>query len=300
MHYSRLDRVALLYVRAAREVKGSLEPRTGGLAVANAVQHYFTDPHEVEVVSRLCRRNIGIKVERDASLVFAAEAVLLAGLKQFPDSAFLAVMHGSFVIDVLSDPQRGHGIVERARSLSPSFRERLMIFSRDRERKQRMQGDSTGESAMDLVACARPPRGAPALRALAFQSPYLAAQPASLVPFDPLSPTTIQPTRRQMSSFRRTLISSWSRTGLRSAPTVASGADPPIFLKPYRPQDLFLRRMRPRPRRWRPCYVLSCAGSAQLFTSPHCHVSQLVARRPLSQAPFGPKRRFLPGLGQGL
>lgn len=145
------------FVRAARELqqRGALDLRTGGLGVANSVQHWFSDPQEAEVVSRLCRKNIGIKTERDASLVFAAEAVLLSALKQFPDSAFLAIMHGSFVIEVLADPQRGHGIVERARSLNPNFRERLMIFSRDRERKQKMQGDSTGESAMDLVAYVR-------------------------------------------------------------------------------------------------------------------------------------------------
>ena len=36
--------------------------------------------------------------------------------------------------------------------MAPSVRERFMMFTRDRERKNRAQGDSAGEGAMDLVS----------------------------------------------------------------------------------------------------------------------------------------------------
>ena len=81
-----------------------------------------------------------------------AEAALLVGLRQFPDSSMLNILYGSFVAEALGDPNRGSGFVERARGMAPSPRERFMMFTHDRGRKQRAQGESAGEGAMDLVS----------------------------------------------------------------------------------------------------------------------------------------------------
>ena len=55
-------------------------------------------------------------------------------------------------MDHLADHSRGYAFLDKARRMSPSARERFMIFVRDRERTQKAQGDSTGNGSMDLVS----------------------------------------------------------------------------------------------------------------------------------------------------
>lgn len=112
-----------------------------------------TSPQHVErcarVVRRASRTRGGV---RDPAVLLAAEAILQRGLMQFPKSAFLHVLMGGFASDVLLEPTVAAGFFDRARALRPRFRERFMLFGRDREAKQKSQSATTGESSMDIVA----------------------------------------------------------------------------------------------------------------------------------------------------
>ena len=163
----------------------------------------FSSVSEVEIVARVGRRVLDMQKKGRAmaeahakeygQLVMAAEAVLLLGLHQFKTSSMMHIMrvrrpvlphfargsprrpssrvasptnprYGCFLLEVMHDHARGYALLDQARSLNPSMRERFMIFVRERERTQKASSDSMGGGSMDLA------RGPPA-----------AAGPAALV-----------------------------------------------------------------------------------------------------------------------
>lgn len=143
------QRVGDRFLFVAREM-AARDRKTSPQQVADVVQAAFSDPWHCERCSRIVRELIGQKL-RDPTVLLATEAILVAGLEQFPSSCWLHVLAGSFVIDVAGDPERGGALLERAKALRPSFRERFFIFTRSQEQKQHAQTESTGKK-MDLVS----------------------------------------------------------------------------------------------------------------------------------------------------
>lgn len=82
----------------------------------------------------------------------AAEAVLKAGIRKYPNSAFLCLVYGNFLMVVRQKNQAATTQFTRARKCKGiTIAERFAIFVADRERKQRT-GNEHGGDAMDLVA----------------------------------------------------------------------------------------------------------------------------------------------------
>ena len=71
----------------------------------------------MEILARLARDVIG-KKQRDPTVLLATEALLLCGMRQFPDHSLMSILYGSFVAEVLKDFNRGTAHVERARGCS--------------------------------------------------------------------------------------------------------------------------------------------------------------------------------------
>lgn len=116
----------------------------------------FSSPADCVKLSRIVREVMN-QPTRDQAYVMAADAILQAGMRQFPESAFLRIIYGNFLIEMLGDRQKGTDFLEQGRKLGPNIRERFMLFVRDRERKQSsLDGGSSG-GAMDLVSCAQQP-----------------------------------------------------------------------------------------------------------------------------------------------
>lgn len=111
----------------------------------------FFDDYEVEVVAR-CARIRTPKGDLDEKWVDTAEAILKAGLKQFPDSSYLNLVYSNFLFSVRNNGQAATVQLSRARKTRLTFGERFMIFVRDRERKQRSGTEQAGDAAMDLVS----------------------------------------------------------------------------------------------------------------------------------------------------
>lgn len=113
----------------------------------------FSSPADCVKLSRVVRAVMGQPV-RDPAFVVAADAILQAGMRQFPEDAYLRIFYGNFLIEIVGDRHKGTDFLEQGRKLSPNIRERFMLFVRDRERKQSsLDGGSSG-GAMDLVSCA--------------------------------------------------------------------------------------------------------------------------------------------------
>lgn len=62
----------------------------------------FGSSEEVEIVARLVRKVMTQPV-RDHHTLVAAESVLMAGLRVFPEEAMLNSLHSSFAFEVLAD-----------------------------------------------------------------------------------------------------------------------------------------------------------------------------------------------------
>lgn len=153
---ARLRAVAKLFLKATVEAL-EMNPDSQAGVVSVGVEHEFSGPQEVEITSRVVRRVLGERT-RDPRFVLASEAILQAGMRQFPESVFLLVAYDGFVSEVLADPQSGHGYSDKARGLNPAMpNERFAVFARDKSYKTRMQGTENmgGENSMDLVGCAR-------------------------------------------------------------------------------------------------------------------------------------------------
>lgn len=150
-HFARKGRTFLNKVRFAL----SLDPSCKAEHIAEQMRGYkFRGPFEVEAMARVARSG-GAGARRgppDPHRLMAAEAVLLVGMAQFPDEPVLQILYGSFLVELHSELSHGTAFFERARHMQPNARARFMLFVRDREQKQRAQGDSMGGGAMDLVS----------------------------------------------------------------------------------------------------------------------------------------------------
>ena len=71
---------------------------------------------QVETVLRVVRRGVNRKA-RDPEHVAAGEAILMMGLRQFPESAFLHILYGSFLEELCDDASRAVEMLDRARGL---------------------------------------------------------------------------------------------------------------------------------------------------------------------------------------
>ena len=72
----------------------------------------------------------------DPALVLALDVVFLTGQRQFPEAALLQVLHATFKRDIAPD-QSGLANVERAKAMSPDFRERYLIFAAEMKARSR-------------------------------------------------------------------------------------------------------------------------------------------------------------------
>lgn len=151
-----LQNLGLRYLTKARFIAAT-EPAVKPELVADAMlfteKLKFRSPSDVVVVSRLVRL-VRLQPERDHTTIIAAESVIVAGMRQFQEESLLPVLYGCFVTHVLADAGTGAIYFERARGMKPPARSRYIIFVRDRQRKQKAQGEAAGEGAMDLVSCA--------------------------------------------------------------------------------------------------------------------------------------------------
>ncbi|GLC41279.1 hypothetical protein PLESTM_001179200 [Pleodorina starrii] len=89
-------------------------------------------PKDVEVIARCCR----VWEDRynlDATAVNKARQVIQAGLAMFPNSAYMVLLHGNFMIDVLGVSQSGSRRIEDARKLDPNLMCRFMMFVRHQQ-----------------------------------------------------------------------------------------------------------------------------------------------------------------------
>lgn len=111
----------------------------------------FSSPADCVKLSRIVREVMDTPV-RDQAFVVAADAILQAGMRQFPDDAYLRIYYGNFLIEIVGDRPRGTDFLEQGRKLSPNIRHRFMLFVRDRERKQSSLDGGTAGGAMDLVS----------------------------------------------------------------------------------------------------------------------------------------------------
>ena len=112
----------------------------------------FASPREVEVVARCMRirDEFGNLVEE---WVQAAERVMAAGLRQFPDDPQLRLFVSHYLLHVKKNPAKSSAQLKIARNLPMSLGLRFQIFCRDREATQAGGGGGlSSEGAMDLVA----------------------------------------------------------------------------------------------------------------------------------------------------
>ncbi|EFJ45151.1 hypothetical protein VOLCADRAFT_94559 [Volvox carteri f. nagariensis] len=109
------------------------------------------DPRDVEIVARCCR----VWKDRytvDADAVNRAHQVIKAGLAMFPTSAYMVLLHGNFMIDVLGVSQSGSSRIEDARKLNPSLMCRFIMFVRHQQATQKAAGNSANDGTnMDLL-----------------------------------------------------------------------------------------------------------------------------------------------------
>ncbi|GIL50727.1 hypothetical protein Vafri_6878 [Volvox africanus] len=109
-------------------------------------------PQDVEVIARCCRvwRD---RYNLDPEAVHKARQVIQAGLAMFPTSAYMVLLHGNFMIDVLGVNQSGSRRIEEARKLEPNFMCRFIMFVRHQQASQLAAGkQSNGGTNMDLLA----------------------------------------------------------------------------------------------------------------------------------------------------
>ncbi|GIL68039.1 hypothetical protein Vafri_21326 [Volvox africanus] len=109
------------------------------------------DPRDIEIVARCCR----VWKDRytlDPEAVNKAHQVIKAGLAMFPTSAYMVLLHGNFMIDVLGVSQSGSSRIEDARKLNPSLVCRFIMFVRRQQATQKAAGNSTNDGThMDLL-----------------------------------------------------------------------------------------------------------------------------------------------------
>ncbi|GLC41288.1 hypothetical protein PLESTB_001078900 [Pleodorina starrii] len=110
------------------------------------------DPQDVEIVARCCR----VWKDRytvDPAAVEKARHVVQVGVAMFPNSAYMVLLQGNFMIDVLGVSQSGSRRIEEARKLNPGPMCRFMMFVRQQQASQQAAGHQAQRGAsMDLLA----------------------------------------------------------------------------------------------------------------------------------------------------
>ena len=136
---------------AGRESDGAITPNL----LAMSLEYTYASVEEVHrTAAALARGARGAAAAADVTL--ALDAVFLTGVRQFPDSALLPVLHVRFRADLEADGsapgQSGLSSVERARGLRPSFCERLYIHVAETLLKIASSDGTDGDAAMDMQA----------------------------------------------------------------------------------------------------------------------------------------------------
>ncbi|GLC52514.1 hypothetical protein PLESTB_000638200 [Pleodorina starrii] len=109
------------------------------------------EPRDVEVAARCCR------VWKDSATldpvaVNNAHQIIKAGVEMFPNCAYMVLLHGNFMIDVLGISQTGSRRIEDARNLNPSLMCRFIMFVRQQQATQNAAQSSVNSgSRMDLL-----------------------------------------------------------------------------------------------------------------------------------------------------
>ncbi|KXZ50396.1 hypothetical protein GPECTOR_16g569 [Gonium pectorale] len=138
----RRTRAAAMRALAAAAPGSSLEDVFGEL---------LESPRDVEIVARCCR----VWVDRrtlSPDAVDVAHCVVQAGRSLFPRSAFVALFHANFMIEVLGVAHSGGRRVSDAAKLEPGLMCRFVMFVRQQQATQRAASHSSNEGAsMDLL-----------------------------------------------------------------------------------------------------------------------------------------------------
>ncbi|KAK9807619.1 hypothetical protein WJX72_004477 [[Myrmecia] bisecta] len=111
----------------------------------------FDNPRQVEICSRVMRA-----WHRDDTLVeekvALAELILKAGMDVFSSSAFIHIVYANFLIEARMNETAGYAQLAQVKLLRPNIDERFSAFVREQEHKHRLQSQSTGQAAVDLVS----------------------------------------------------------------------------------------------------------------------------------------------------
>ena len=78
----------------------------------------FSDPREVEIVSRCCRK-WDDEDTLDPEAVKLGDIVIRAGIQQMPNDPYMIILYSSYLIDVLGSYQSGYGQLQLAKKASP-------------------------------------------------------------------------------------------------------------------------------------------------------------------------------------
>lgn len=108
----------------------------------------FVSPRHPEVAIRF------VRYEMDKPhIVVAGEALLKKAIEQYPEDSFVHLTYCNYLLAFnkqLSD--KAHVMLDLSRRMHPPFVDRFCIFMRDRERLQKVQAQTSGETTMDLVS----------------------------------------------------------------------------------------------------------------------------------------------------
>ncbi|GLI61040.1 hypothetical protein VaNZ11_003192 [Volvox africanus] len=140
----------LMIRNMTRTALAALENAKPEIRLEDVIEN-LDDPRDVEIVARCCR----VWKDRytpDPEAVNKAHQVIKAGLAMFPTSAYMVLLHGNFMIDVLGVCQSGSSRIEDARKLNPSLVCRFIMFVRRQQATQKAAGNSTNDGThMDLL-----------------------------------------------------------------------------------------------------------------------------------------------------
>mmetsp|Transcript_29309 Transcript_29309/g.64857 ORF Transcript_29309/g.64857 Transcript_29309/m.64857 type:complete len:2212 (+) Transcript_29309:218-6853(+) len=110
----------------------------------------FSDPRQVEIVARCCRKWIDEDtLSEDAVLL--AEQVMKAGMTLLPGNAYMIILYSSFLIEVQGSYQSGYSQLQAAKKADPSFLERFAIFCREQQHTQKSGQNGTRGDLVSYV-----------------------------------------------------------------------------------------------------------------------------------------------------
>lgn len=145
--------VAAAYTAAS--AASAEDPRGSATAVAQATDaEIFRSVNEVQLAHRLLLGVYRLRQRAPQQQRVLAEAVLLAGLRAFPESPTLNLSYCSFCTEILLDFDRIQSSLEKARSSGAAltWRDRYVILCHDRRLRELKQGQNDGQN-MDMHQC---------------------------------------------------------------------------------------------------------------------------------------------------